>query len=145
VCDETDGKQARKTKNGSPLGMVFDHGVDCFAAGLSPIIFARILQIGDNFIAKIFFMTHYQAFYFVSLEHYYLGVLRLPPINGVQDGSIIVLFLSLYITYAGNNVFATPTGYDARWLQMAGVTDLTIGQALALFISAAVTLLQLSS
>ena len=125
--------------------MVFDHGVDCFAAGISPIIFARILQIGDNFIAKIFFMTHYQAFYFVSLEHYYLGVLRLPPINGVQDGAILILILSLYISYVGNNVFATPTGYDARWMGMEGVTDLTVGQTFALVVSAAVTLLQVSS
>lgn len=57
MLDEMDGKQARKTKNGTPFGMIFDHGIDCFGAGIQPMIFARIIQIGDNFIAKIFFFS----------------------------------------------------------------------------------------
>lgn len=32
--DEADGKQARRTGNSSPLGLIFDHGCDCFAVGL---------------------------------------------------------------------------------------------------------------
>jgi len=58
-CDEMDGKQARKTGNGTPFGMVFDHGVDCFAAGIQPLIFSRVIQVGDNLIAKIFFASIY--------------------------------------------------------------------------------------
>ena len=29
VFDNTDGKQARRTGSSSPLGMLFDHGLDC--------------------------------------------------------------------------------------------------------------------
>jgi ethanolaminephosphotransferase len=34
IFDEADGKQARRTGNSSPLGLIFDHGCDCFAVGL---------------------------------------------------------------------------------------------------------------
>jgi ethanolaminephosphotransferase len=34
MLDEMDGKQARKTNNSSPLGLMFDHGCDCFTVGL---------------------------------------------------------------------------------------------------------------
>lgn len=29
VCDNSDGKQARKNGTSSPLGMLLDHGIDC--------------------------------------------------------------------------------------------------------------------
>lgn len=34
MLDEMDGKQARRTGNSSPLGLIFDHGCDAFAIGL---------------------------------------------------------------------------------------------------------------
>lgn len=34
MLDELDGKQARRTGNSSPLGLIFDHGCDAFAVGL---------------------------------------------------------------------------------------------------------------
>lgn len=126
VFDEMDGKQARRTKNGSPFGMIFDHGVDCFAAGLEPLIFARCFQIGDNLLAKIFFISVYQSFYTMTLEHYYLGTLVMPPINGVSDGCLVMTPLMLYTAYYGNNVWATPV-YDVKWMGFPGMTDLTIG------------------
>jgi len=132
--DEMDGKQARRTKNGSPLGMVFDHGVDCFAAGIQPLIFARIMQVGDNFIAKIFFMSIFQTFHLMTLEHYYKGILVMPPINGVSDGCLWITSLSLYTAYVGNNYFATPV-YDISHLGIDGVEMLTWGQCLALLVS----------
>mgnify|MGYP000206329967 CR=1 FL=1 len=32
TLDNCDGKQARRTKSGSPLGMLFDHGLDACTA-----------------------------------------------------------------------------------------------------------------
>jgi ethanolaminephosphotransferase len=34
LLDEMDGKQARRTGNSSPLGLIFDHGCDAFTCGL---------------------------------------------------------------------------------------------------------------
>ena len=118
--------------------MVFDHGVDCFAAGVLPLIFSRILQVGDNMIAKIFFFAIYQAFYLATLEHYYLGRLILPPINGVSDGCVFVTPFCIYTAYVGNNFWATPV-VDGRWLKIEGVEDLTYGQLMALGIAFSVS------
>jgi ethanolaminephosphotransferase len=44
-----DGKQARKTGNSSPLGLIFDHGVDSFTIGLQTLMTLKVLQIGNNY------------------------------------------------------------------------------------------------
>lgn len=44
LCDNMDGKQARRTKSSSPLGMILDHGIDAFTAVLNNIIMSRIVQ-----------------------------------------------------------------------------------------------------
>mmetsp|Transcript_9729 Transcript_9729/g.14817 ORF Transcript_9729/g.14817 Transcript_9729/m.14817 type:complete len:117 (+) Transcript_9729:194-544(+) len=41
MFDEMDGKQARRTKNSSPLGLLFDHGCDAFSMGLQAMIIAK--------------------------------------------------------------------------------------------------------
>lgn len=33
MLDEMDGKQARRTGNAGPLGLIFDHGCDAFTVG----------------------------------------------------------------------------------------------------------------
>jgi phosphatidylglycerophosphate synthase len=38
MLDEMDGKQARRTGNSSPLGLLFDHGCDAFNMGLQMLI-----------------------------------------------------------------------------------------------------------
>lgn len=86
----------------------------------------------------------FQAFHFVTIEHYYIGELVLGPINGISDGCIGVMFASAYTMYAGNNFWATPI-CDGRWMGLNGVEDLTLGQCTALMISAGVTCLTLKS
>lgn len=41
TLDNCDGKQARRTKSGSPMGMMFDHGLDAFTALQANIIMQR--------------------------------------------------------------------------------------------------------
>ena len=43
MLDEMDGKQARKTGNGSPLGLLFDHGCDSVSMGLQSLVMAKCL------------------------------------------------------------------------------------------------------
>ena len=133
VFDEMDGKQARRTQNGSPFGMVFDHGVDCIAAGLQPMIFARVIQVGDNLIAKLLLVFTCMVFHFVTIEHYYVGELILPAINGVSDGAVGIFLLCMYTAYVGNNWWATLI-CDGRWLNINGVEDLTLGQTMGFFV-----------
>mmetsp|Transcript_17387 Transcript_17387/g.21953 ORF Transcript_17387/g.21953 Transcript_17387/m.21953 type:complete len:101 (-) Transcript_17387:945-1247(-) len=41
MLDEMDGKQARRTGNSSPLGLLFDHGCDAFTTVLQALISLR--------------------------------------------------------------------------------------------------------
>jgi len=38
LCDNTDGKQARRTGSSSPLGMLIDHGMDSISAAINNIL-----------------------------------------------------------------------------------------------------------
>lgn len=48
MLDEMDGKQARRTGNSSPLGLLFDHGCDIFGMGMQTIIYLIIAKVGNN-------------------------------------------------------------------------------------------------
>ena len=108
ILDEMDGKQARRTGNSSPLGLIFDHGCDCFAAGIQPMIFMRLIQVGNNLTAYVFMIGLYSAFHFTTLEEYYTGTLYLGPCNGVSDGSFVIVVASFITGIVGNNFWATP-------------------------------------
>lgn len=43
MLDEMDGKQARKTGNSSPLGLLFDHGCDSFTTALLTIMIMKLV------------------------------------------------------------------------------------------------------
>ena len=43
MFDEMDGKQARRTGNSSPLGLLFDHGCDAFSIGFQCLTIAKCL------------------------------------------------------------------------------------------------------
>ena len=43
MLDEMDGKQARRTGNSSPLGLLFDHGCDAFSTGTLFLVIAKTI------------------------------------------------------------------------------------------------------
>jgi ethanolaminephosphotransferase len=53
VLDEMDGKQARKTGNSSPLGLLFDHGCDAFSASMITLMLLKVLRMGDNTLSML--------------------------------------------------------------------------------------------
>lgn len=127
MLDEMDGKQARRTGNSSPLGLIFDHGCDAFSTGFVGIIFLRICQVGNNALSFIGLITLYASFHFATIEEHYLGTLRLPPLNAVSDGSVIAIAFCIFSGIYGCEVWAIPV-CDGRWLHIDGITTLTIGQ-----------------
>jgi len=46
------------------------------------------------------------AFHFSTLEEYYLGILELPPLNGVSDGSIVIILFYIATGIIGNEKMA---------------------------------------
>ena len=70
----------------------------------------------------------------MTLEHYYMGILVMPPGNGVSDGAFPIVIASIYSGIVGNNFWATPV-YDVAWLGIEGVPMLTYGHLIALGIA----------
>jgi len=95
TLDNMDGKQARKTKTSSPLGLLFDHGCDAVNAVMNVIAINAIFGAGWNM--KIFFMIWFGliAFFFQTWEEYYTGEMILPIMNGPTEGLLLICFCDL--------------------------------------------------
>lgn len=78
-----DGKQARRTGTSTPLGELFDHGLDSYTAGLIPSAMYSIFGRGAKYSIPPFrmFFTMWNVmmnFYYSHFEKYNTGVLFLP-------------------------------------------------------------------
>jgi len=62
-----DGKQARRTGNSSPLGMLFDHGCDAFNSFMQAITISRILMFDEWLTGFAIFFT-VALFYLATYE-----------------------------------------------------------------------------
>jgi len=76
TLDCMDGKQARRTGASSPLGQLFDHGVDCLSTMLQISTVGAFTQSGGSArILAIQTSTQF-LFYICQWEEYYTGVLQ---------------------------------------------------------------------
>ena len=108
MLDEMDGKQARRTGNSSPLGMLFDHGCDSIAVGVQGTITAKLLGCGDNWVGFLPIVACNSTFFFAMVEEYYKGILVLPLGNGISDGSIVQFWFFISLGIWGNKWATVP-------------------------------------
>jgi len=83
VCEDgTDGKQARRTNSCSPLGELFDHGLDSWASLLMPVGTYSVFGRGTHSVgpdhALYIFMGVMFTFFCSHWEKYITGSLFLP-------------------------------------------------------------------
>ncbi|KUF96938.1 Chloroperoxidase [Phytophthora nicotianae] len=90
ILDVADGKQARKTGNSSPLGLLFDHGCDALNVVVSACTFASTIMLGPTY------------------WEYYTGTLALPIINGPNEGLLIMYSIYIVTAIVGPNVWTQP-------------------------------------
>jgi phosphatidylglycerophosphate synthase len=57
--DAIDGKHARNTNKQSPLGELFDHGLDCFSYSFTAILACQGLKAGAGLISLDFELFTY--------------------------------------------------------------------------------------
>jgi ethanolaminephosphotransferase len=105
LLDEMDGKQARKTGNSSPVGLLFDHGCDSFSTAILALMLSKMMQVGNGPIVLWGILGVTQSFYFSTLEEYYIGGLFLGPFNGVTDGSALVISIFVVTGILGNDIW----------------------------------------
>eukprot|EP00545_Synedropsis_sp_CCMP1620_P014886 CAMPEP_0119024720 /NCGR_PEP_ID=MMETSP1176-20130426/32424_1 /TAXON_ID=265551 /ORGANISM="Synedropsis recta cf, Strain CCMP1620" /LENGTH=135 /DNA_ID=CAMNT_0006980105 /DNA_START=15 /DNA_END=418 /DNA_ORIENTATION=- len=100
-----DGKQARKTKSSSPLGLLFDHGCDAVNVMFGSA--GWIVGLGlsfhhDPILCTALILGPFAMFYIPTWEEYYTGEMILPLINGptegVAGGALLSLITCLYGT-----------------------------------------------
>ena len=85
-----DGKQARKTGNSSPLGLLFDHGCYSLVIMLQGLSLSTVLQIGNNWQSLFVYLIGCLPFFFTTLEEYYTNAMMLPVINGPCEGCLVI-------------------------------------------------------
>lgn len=106
TLDNMDGKQARRTKSSSPLGLLFDHGCDAINSifGSANWIIGMALAPSTNLWqcwALIF--GPFGMFYIATWEQYYTGELIMPIINGPNEGLLGGVLLSFTSYCLGPN------------------------------------------
>lgn len=113
MLDEMDGKQARRTGNSSPLGMLFDHGIDAYTIGFQVLMVAKLTQMGP--LGLFFVFGSCMDFYVCTLQEYYQGGLFLPCGNAITDQSIIYYINLIIPTIIGGD-FYTSIVFPADYL-----------------------------
>ena len=103
MLDEMDGKQARRTGNSSPLGLLFDHGCDAFSTGTLFLVIAKTIQAGNSIGFDLCLVGTLASFHFCTLEEYYTGGLFLPPFNAISDGSVLFIAMWIFCGLYGND------------------------------------------
>ena len=71
--DALDGKQARKTGNGTPLGLLFDHGCDAVNTTISCLTLLATIQTGPTMLSFCFWGVGVIGFMAATWEEYYTG------------------------------------------------------------------------
>ena len=104
ILDNADGKQARKTKSSSPLGMLFDHGCDTLASPLVGIILATSLKFGETGIFLCSAISSaYVSFFIAMWQQYQIGEMRLGYINAIDEGLVYIEGMIFTSAICGQN------------------------------------------
>lgn len=106
--DGVDGKQARKTGTASPLGQIFDHGVDALCSGFHTIIVVIALEAFDTWIGLLTMIISPLGFSVYTYEEYNTRVLRLDRFSAPVEGLLIMQAVLLLVGIFGIEIFKKP-------------------------------------
>jgi ethanolaminephosphotransferase len=109
--DNIDGKQARRTKQSSPLGELFDHGCDSLNCAVGSIVEAAALGLGQTYYTYVFTMITIFTFFYSTWENYYTGRLYLGYVNGPTEGLILGTIIMMLSGIFGVEMWWKPLSY----------------------------------
>ena len=96
LLDNIDGKQARRTGNSTPFGMLMDHGCDIFTNIFTAYNMSRLLLVGnEDIFSYSVFLGLLVGFYMMTYEDYKIGEMYFPPINGADEGNFAVFLIGV--------------------------------------------------
>jgi len=112
IWDNADGKQARKLKNSSPLGMVLDHGLDSINGWLCMLPLAQITSMG-NFTGLWCCWSVMCAYNMQIFELWYTDEFTIGYISGPAEGLIWCSICSIMSAYWGCEFYTEKSnGFD---------------------------------
>ncbi|KAF2069728.1 hypothetical protein CYY_008950 [Polysphondylium violaceum] len=117
TMDNLDGKQARRTGTSSPLGQLFDHGCDSIVCTIQSLIVSSVGNYGIGYLTLIqLFTTALLPFWMATWEEYHTGTLYLGPINGPDEGIVIIVIILLTTGFIG------PSFWTSKPIQVYGLS-----------------------
>lgn len=125
TLDNVDGKQARKTGTSSPLGELFDHGIDSLNCVLGGLIQCAAIGTGQSFYSVFIVIVACWPMYLSTWEEYHTGVLYLGYMNGPTEGLLIAMAILLNSGFNGNQIWHTAV--QAKFDLPAPVTQFFAG------------------
>jgi phosphatidylglycerophosphate synthase len=109
--DAMDGKHARRTGSGSPLGLLFDHGCDAINTTVMAISCCCALDLGPTMDAALLAWLGWAGFFMGTLEEYYTGELYLGVINMPNEGLQITAVAHLAAAFLPAGWWREPVAY----------------------------------
>jgi len=105
TMDNIDGKQARRTGSSSPLGELFDHGIDSLNCTLASLCETASMGLGTTPAGVFTALLPCLPMFFSTWETYHSHVLYLGYFNGPTEGLIIACILMLVSGYYGPGIW----------------------------------------
>lgn len=93
TMDNIDGKQARKTGSSSPLGELFDHGVDSLNCCWCGLLETGLMGLGSSRVGTLTTFCTCFAMYLSTWETFHTHVLYLGFFNGPTEGLIMAALM----------------------------------------------------
>lgn len=125
--DAMDGKQARRTGSGSPLGLLFDHGCDAFNGTIMSLTMCSVAQMGPGLVSFAMWVSATSVFFSATVEEFYTGEMRLGLINGPNEGLLIAVVANLVTAVIGPSFWRAPSPFGPPWNLMLLLLTWTCG------------------
>ncbi|KAF2281214.1 ethanolaminephosphotransferase 1 [Westerdykella ornata] len=108
TMDNVDGKQARRTGTSSPLGELFDHGIDSLNCTLASLLEVAAMGYGASKTGAFTALVPVLPMFFSTWETYHTHTLYLGYFNGPTEGLIIACLIMCASGYYGPDIWSTP-------------------------------------
>ncbi|DAA77618.1 TPA_exp: Uncharacterized protein A8136_6164 [Trichophyton benhamiae CBS 112371] len=127
TMDNVDGKQARRTGTSSPLGELFDHGIDSLNCTLASLLEVAAMGQGPTKIGAFTMLIPCLPMFFSTWETYHTHTLYLGYFNGPTEGLIIATAIIIAAGYYGPEIYSRPLADGIGYADLIGnVTFLDI-------------------
>ena len=131
ILDYTDGKQARRLKASSPLGLLIDHGTDACTTFYIAIVGGSITYYDNIYQYLLYYLPVSFTFFMHTWEEYYKGELILPIVHGVSEGTVYIDILTILSAIYGISFYRKKylflNKYELKYNDLNGIAVMVGG------------------